>query len=101
MIVEVVTAIEGDDRLVLLVSTVTVPVLIRNSKLAGALKIKVIPVPGVKLLFTVSVIIISPKGLYAEGNPEQEVIDKLGFVIVTCAFALLLNKMQLKNIKSK
>ncbi|MNR39380.1 hypothetical protein D3C85_1575870 [compost metagenome] len=101
VIVEAVTEIEGDDRLRLLVSTVTVPVLIRNSKLAGALRIKVIPVPGVKLLLTVSVIIISPKVLYAEGNPEQEVIDKLGCVIVTCAFVLVLNKMQTKTIKSK
>jgi hypothetical protein len=89
-----VTDIDAADRFPV---TATLPVLAKNSKLVGAVRIKVNPLFLAKSALVVSVITILPRALYTEGNPEHVVIDKLGFVIVTCAFTLLTNIKHINN----
>jgi hypothetical protein len=95
-----VTAIDADERLAL-PATKTVPTPGLNSKFVGAVRIKVTFVPIAKeLLLVPSLITILPKVLYPEGKPEQTGIDRFGFVMVTCAFALLPIKPVIKKIKT-
>jgi hypothetical protein len=99
VIVIVVEVIEVNVAAVILLplAKVTLPVFILNSKFVGAVRIKVTLAPAVKSLLDPSLITMFPKALYPEGNPEQVVIDKLGFVMVTVALALLINKELITN----